>query len=85
MRSFALVLAGVVLAVPLTLWADGKTKATSSPNQVAAQKAIDVAIDKLAASASAAEPDDGGHAAKAKKLLEEARDELKLAAPSQKR
>ena len=54
---------------------------TASGNFSASRKALDVAYDKLSASITNKEiADHDGHAAKAKKLLEDARAELKLAA-----
>ncbi len=50
------------------------------PNLAAAQKACDVAYEKLSAAQKANEYDLGGHAAKAKELLEQAAQEIKQAA-----
>ena len=50
------------------------------PNLAAAQSYIEKAIDKVSAAQIANEFDMGGHAAKAKRLLSQAYDEIKLAA-----
>jgi hypothetical protein len=50
------------------------------PNLAAAQRMCDNAYEKVSAAQSANEFDMGGHAAKAKELLEQASKELKAAA-----
>ncbi|MGA2888506.1 MAG: hypothetical protein ABSE51_10675 [Terracidiphilus sp.] len=50
------------------------------PNLAAAQRFIDQAIGKVSAAQQANEFDMGGHAAKAKSLLEDANREIKMAA-----
>ena len=50
------------------------------PNLAQAQEFIQDAIDKISAAQAANEYDMGGHAAKAKSLLNQAYDEVKLAA-----
>ena len=50
------------------------------PNLAAAQQLLGQAYDKIVAAQSANEWDLGGHAAKAKALIERANSELKLAA-----
>jgi hypothetical protein len=50
------------------------------PNLAAAQKAIDHAYERILAAQQANEFDLGGHAAKAKDLIEQADQQLKLAA-----
>jgi hypothetical protein len=52
------------------------------PNLAAAQRATEHAYEKIVAAQQANEFDLGGHAAKAKELLEEADQQLKLAAES---
>jgi hypothetical protein len=54
--------------------------AKKHPNLAAAQKMIGNAFEKIEAAQKANEFDLGGHAAKAKELLEKAADELKQAA-----
>lgn len=74
----ALVVA-LALAAPLGLAvAEGKLK--GHPNLSAAQKLASQAFEKLTAAQKANEYDLGGHAAKAKGLLQQANDEIKLAA-----
>jgi hypothetical protein len=78
MQRFLLVLA---LAAPLSLALaqkkqDGKY---SHPNLMAADKLCAQAFTKLEAAQKANEYDLGGHAAKAKDLLKQAQDEIKLA------
>jgi len=76
---------GVVLAVPAGA-AFAQTKpvqnvsAKKHPNLAAAQKLVDEAFQKITASQQANEFDEGGHAAKAKDLLDQANKELKQAA-----
>jgi len=68
----------LALAAPLGLaLAEGKPK--GHPNLAAAQKLTNMAVDKLAAAQRANEYDLGGHAAKAKQLLRQASEEIKLA------
>jgi hypothetical protein len=55
------------------------------PNLAAAQRLIDQAIGKVSAAQQANEFDMGGHAAKAKDLLEDANREIKLAAEAANR
>jgi hypothetical protein len=55
------------------------------PNLAAAQRLIDDAIGKIDAAQGANEFDMGGHAAKAKELLEHANGELKQAAEAANR
>jgi F0F1-type ATP synthase membrane subunit b/b' len=50
------------------------------PNLAAAQRLVDQAFQKITAAESANEFDMGGHAAKAKELLDQANRELKQAA-----
>jgi hypothetical protein len=77
------VVATLALALPVTL-ALAETKPTKTvtghPNLAAAQKLTAQAFEKLEAAQKANEYDLGGHAAKAKGLLKQANDEIKLAA-----
>jgi len=83
MRKFAVraaFVAAVVLA-PLGLaLAQSKTSLKSHPNLFAAQKLCAQAYDKLTAAQKANEYDLGGHAAKAKDLLDKVNAEIKAAA-----
>ena len=58
---------------------DGKTSKYSHPNLMAAEKLCAQAFEKLEAAQVANEYDLGGHAKKAKDLLDQARAEIKLA------
>ena len=81
MRSFApgLVL-GLALAAPLTLaFAQKKDGKYAHPNLMAADKLCAQAFAKLEAAQVANEYDLGGHAKKAKELIKQAQDEIKLA------
>jgi F0F1-type ATP synthase membrane subunit b/b' len=55
------------------------------PNLAAAQRLVDQAFQKITAAESANEFDMGGHAAKAKELLDQANRELKQAAETANR
>jgi len=57
-----------------------KKSVTAHPNLAAAQKLVAQAFDKLEAAQKANEYDLGGHAAKAKALLQQAKAEIDLAA-----
>ena len=71
----------LALAAPLGLaFAQSKTSLKSHPNLFAAQKLAAQAYDKLTAAQKANEYDLGGHAAKAKDLLEKVNEEIKAAA-----
>ncbi len=77
----ALIALAVAAPLGLALAKDpvpGKTK--GHPNLAAAQKLSLQAFDKLEAAQQANEYDLGGHAQKAKNLLKEANEEIKLAA-----
>ena len=56
--------------------------AKKHPNIAAAQKLVDQAFDKITAAQKANEYDMDGHAQKAKELLDQVNNELKLAAGS---
>ena len=71
-----LVVSGAVLAKEPA----ENVSAKKHPNLAAAQKMIGNAFEKIEAAQKANEFDLGGHAAKAKELLEKASDELKQAA-----
>jgi len=72
----------LALAIPLGALADKKSDGSLSghPNLLAAQKLAAQAFDKLTAAQQANEYDLGGHAAKAKTLLEQVKKEINLAA-----
>ena len=63
----------------------GNVSKTRHPNLAAAQTLIEKARDRVSAAQSANEFDMNGHAAKAKKLLDEAYAEIKLAAEAANR
>jgi hypothetical protein len=70
-------------ALVLGLAAGGVTLAQNPvrhPNLAAAQELIDRAFEKVSAAQDANEFDMDGHAAKAKELLRQAREEIKMAA-----
>jgi hypothetical protein len=67
----------LALAVPLGL---AVAESPAPPNLGVAQRLIAQAFDKLEAAQKANEYDLGGHAAKAKELLRQAKIELQLAA-----
>lgn len=80
---------GVVLAIPAgAAFAQAanppaqNVSAKKHPNLAAAQRLTDQAFQKLTASQQANEFDEGGHAAKAKDLLDQASKEMKQAAQS---
>ena len=71
----------LAIAAPLGLaLADTKADLKKHPNLAAAQKLAMQAFDKLEAAQKANEYDLGGHAQKAKDLLKQANEEIKLAA-----
>jgi len=73
----------VVLVVASALYASKPKQNISSskhPNLAAAQQLLGQAFNKIVAAQSANEWDLGGHASKAKALIEQANSELKLAA-----
>lgn len=74
--SIALVTGGAALAKPPAV----NTSAKKHPNINAAQKLSEQAYQKMTAAQEANEYDMGGHAKKAKELLEQANAEMKLAA-----
>lgn len=65
---------GMAVATPT-----GPTKSAGHPNLAAAAKLVQQAFDRLEAAQKANEYELGGHAAKAKDLLKQANDEIKLA------
>jgi hypothetical protein len=67
-------------ALLLAAAVQGNVNAGRHPNLAAAQRLIDQAVEKVSAAQAANEFDMEGHGAKAKALLEQAREELKLAA-----
>jgi hypothetical protein len=67
------------MGAAITVYA-GNVSKVRHPNLAAAQTFIEKAIARVSAAQEANEFDLGGHAAKAKALLEEAYDEIKLAA-----
>jgi hypothetical protein len=81
-------LLGLAVAAPLSIALaqgtkqpskDGKTGKYSHPNLMAADKLCAQAFEKLEAAQVANEYDLGGHAKKAKELIKQAQDEIKLA------
>jgi hypothetical protein len=68
-------ISGAVLAKPAV-----NTSEKKHPNLHAAQKALETAWEKVKAAQEANEFDLGGHAQKAKELIQQADDELKQAA-----
>lgn len=80
-----LVIAGLVAAAIVTQMASADQPVTNvsakrHPNIAAAQRLTDKAYEKIVAAQQANEFDMGGHAAKAKDLLDQANTELKAAA-----
>ncbi len=75
-RMLLLSLASLALATPALAKGKGHDKHT---NITAAHKAVEMALHKMEAAQKANEYDLGGHAQKAKELLKQAQDELKLA------
>jgi len=71
---------GVAAAIILAGCMSEKVSYRRHPNLAQAQNLIQQAIDKVSAAQAANEFDMGGHAAKAKDLLNRAYDEIKLAA-----
>jgi hypothetical protein len=71
---------GIAVAVILAGCMSTKVSAKRHPNLAEAQGFIQDAISKISAAQGANEFDMGGHAAKAKALLNQAYDEIKLAA-----
>ena len=82
-KYVAMIFVCALLAVGLSLNAAKPVKNVSAakhPNLAAAQTLCRQAFDKLTEAQKANEFDMGGHAAKAKELLQQASDEIKLAA-----
>ncbi len=83
MKKVAPILAAAALLAGAA-WAKGKpaenVSAKRHPNIAAAQRLAAQAFEKITAAQKANEFDMGGHAAKAKDLLEQASNELKQAA-----
>jgi hypothetical protein len=69
----------LAVAAPLGLAVATPTKGPGHPNLAAAAKLVQQAFDRLEAAQKANEFELGGHAAKAKDLLKQANDEIKLA------
>jgi hypothetical protein len=67
------------VAMPLALADRAGGKGPRFPNLAAAQKLVQQAADKITAAQKANEYDLGGHAKKAKDLLDQAAAEIKLA------
>jgi len=81
-RFFRPLVIALAIAAPLSLALAQKKKADgkySHPNLMAADRLCSQAFTKLEAAQAANEYDLGGHAAKAKSLLKQAQDEIKLA------
>jgi hypothetical protein len=86
-RRLVLMLAGGLL-VAGTTWAQRppeNVSPTHHPNLAAAQHLVEQSFNKIVAAQKANEFDLGGHAAKAKDLLDQANKELKLAAETANR
>jgi hypothetical protein len=79
LRVFMIGLVSVGLLVGAAAFGQQVSKALH-PNLAAAQGFIERAINKITAAQKANEYDMGGHAAKAKALLDQAYEEVKLAA-----
>jgi hypothetical protein len=82
-KYVALTVVGVLLAIAVTLNAQKPEQNVSGerhPNLAAAQRLSRQAYERLIEAQKANEWDMGGHAAKAKELLEQANAEIKLAA-----
>jgi uncharacterized membrane protein len=67
-----------LVTLPIGVWAGGAMK--GHPNMEAARAALNTADIKITAAQKANEFDLGGHAAKAKDLIGQAKEELRLAA-----
>jgi hypothetical protein len=83
MKSRIAVIVGAGLLVAATTFAQRPKETVSSqrhPNLAAAQRLVDQAFNRITEAQKANEFDLGGHAAKAKALLDDANKELKLAA-----
>lgn len=83
MKRIAFVVMAASLAVAAVAAAQPPARDVSArhhPNLAAAQRLVDQAYHKVAAAQQANEFDLGGHAARAKELLDQANNELKQAA-----
>ncbi len=80
MRRTILVVAAVLAGAALAAQPARNVSARRHPNLAAAQKFCQDAYDKILAAQHANEWDMKGHAEKAKELLEQANNEMKLAA-----
>lgn len=83
-----LFLAGMTLLCATTLTAQRPSENVSPkrhPNIAAAQRFVEQAFNRITAAQEANEFDLGGHAAKAKELLDQVNKELKLAAETANR
>ncbi len=79
-RFFRPAIIALAVAAPLTFaFAQKKGGKVAHPNLAAAEKLCTQAYAKLEAAQKANEYDLGGHAAKAKDLIKQAQDEIKLA------
>ena len=85
--KFFSVIVGVILALGGVAVAQRpeKVSAARHPNLAAAQRLCQQAVRKISAAQDANEFDMGGHAKKAKALLDEANSELKMAAEAANR
>jgi hypothetical protein len=82
-KRLALLAFGATLAVAVIASAQQPARNVSAqkhPNLAAAQRLSQQAYDKLTAAQNANEFDLGGHASRAKELLRQANEEMKLAA-----
>ena len=78
MRNIKILVLLAAVVAPLGFAAAGPMK--GHPNLEAATKALNTAYDKIVASQSANEWDEGGHAKNAKEYIEKAKGELEAAA-----
>ena len=86
-RPLAIVWCGAVLfaATAVAQRPPDNVSPKRHPNIAAAQRLVEQAFNRITAAQDANEFDLGGHAAKAKQLLDEANKELKLAAETANR
>jgi hypothetical protein len=79
-KSILVIIVCGLLAIALTLTLNARNKSgVRHPNLVSAENLTTQAYGKLVAAQQANEWDLGGHAQKAKQLLEQAKDEIKQA------
>jgi hypothetical protein len=81
-KYIGVIILGMLLAIAVTLHAQGSVHAEQRANLAEARRLSKAAYDKILEAQRANEWDMGGHAEKAKHLLEQANEELRLAAES---